>query len=85
MENVIDNMHNQEEIPPEVLDLVRFLAESWATADEFIYKNCKDGDAIFKYPVIQGTRNQIDLKIIGCQEYDLKNIRIAVNWMIGKD
>jgi len=68
-------------IPDEVLDLVRFLAETWDDIDQFVYKHC-DGEALMKYPVVQGTRNQIDLKRIGEQQYSKENLRKAVDWML---
>jgi len=69
------------EIPVEILDLVRFLANTWTEIDAFVYEHC-DGEALMKYPVIQGTRNQINLKKIGEQSYNLKKIREAVEWML---
>lgn len=74
-------MDDNKEIPTEVLDLLRFMCETWSAIDKFVYENC-DGDSLMKYPVIQGTSNQIKLSKIGGQQYDEKNIRIAVKWMI---
>jgi len=68
-------------IPAEVLDLVRFLAETWVEVDRFVYKHC-DGDALMEYPVVQGTRNQINLQRIGEQGYSKENIRKAVDWLL---
>ena len=63
--------------------LVIFLAETWSEIDEFVYEHC-DGDDLCKYPVIQGTRNQIDLRNIGRLGIgDIKKIRTAVNFMLG--
>lgn len=69
-------------MPPELLDLVRFLANTWTAIDEFVYENC-DPEKMGKYPVVQGTRNQIDLINIGKQPYNTANIRAAVNYMLG--
>jgi len=44
--------------------LIVFLAETWSEIDDFIYKNC-DGETLCKYPVIQGTKNQLNLRTIG--------------------
>ena len=67
-------------IPPEVLDLVRFMCATWADIDKWAYENM-DGGALMKYPVIQGTRNQINLRRIGEQAYDTANIKKAVKWL----
>lgn len=77
-------MHNRVDpivIPAEMLDLVRFLAETWNKIDAFVYEYCS-GDALMKYPVVQGTRNQMDLRRIGGQQYSKKNLRKAVDWML---
>jgi len=68
-------------IPPEVIDLVRFMCATWTDIDKWAYANA-DGDALMKYPVIQGTRNQINLQRIGEQEYNAANIHKAVKWLL---
>lgn len=68
------------EIPVEVLDLVRFLAETWVEIDKWAYQH--GGEGLIQYPVVQGTRNQIDLASIGQQPYNKENIRKAVDWML---
>jgi len=68
-------------IPPEVLDLVRFMCATWSEIDKWAYANA-DGDALMKYPVIQGTRNQINLQRIGEQKHNTANIRQAVKWLL---
>lgn len=68
-------------IPPEALDLIRFLCATWTEIYRWAYANA-DGDALCKYPVIQGTRNQLDLQRIGEQAHDTANIRKAVKWML---
>jgi len=70
-------------IAPEVLDLVRFLAETWTDIDKFVYEHC-DGDSLMKYPVIQGTGNQIRLKRIGEQEYKKANLKKAIDWLLAQ-
>lgn len=88
MENVENCEHSKPVsvecgvMPPELLDLVRFLADTWAKIDTFVYENC-DPDKMGKYPVIQGTRNQINLINIGKQPYDTTRIRKAVDYMLG--
>lgn len=70
-------------IPPEVLDLVRFMCATWADIDKWAYENMS-GDALMKYPAIQGTSNQINLQRIGEQEHDTANLKKAVKWMMEK-
>ena len=70
-----------KKVPEEIVDLLRFMCETWSEIDTWAYKYC-DGDALGRYPVIQGSRNQIDLKTIGQQDYNIKNIRNAVDWML---
>jgi hypothetical protein len=67
------------EIPIEILDLVRFMCQTWDEVDKFVYKNCEG--ALDKYPVIQGTSNQINITNIGKQQYNPNNLRKAVEWM----
>jgi len=67
-------------IPPEVLDLVRFMCATWKEIDKFVYQYC-DGDALAHYPVVQGTSNQIRLQRIGEQPHDLKNVGKAAEWL----
>jgi len=69
-----------EEIPSEVLDLVRFMCETWDKIDTFVYESIPE--RILKYPVVQGTKNQIDLKNIGKQDYKKANLIKAVKWML---
>lgn len=66
-------------IPPEVLDLVRFMCSTWHEIDEWAHRNA--GEAITSYPVIQGTSNQLNLIAIGEQKYDSKSVAAAVEWM----
>jgi hypothetical protein len=72
---------SKQEIPQEVLELVRFLAETWTDIDKFVYENCT-GEQLMKYPVVQGTRNQINLKRIGEQPYSKESLHKAVAWML---
>ena len=72
--------HERVVIPPEVLDLVRFMCATWAEIDKFVYKHC-DGDALMHYPVVQGTANQVNLIRIGEQPHNTANLTKAVKWM----
>lgn len=67
-------------MPPEVLDLLRFMCATWVQIDEWAHEHVK-GDAIMNYPVIQGTGNQMRLRRIGRQPYDSKALHVAAEWM----
>lgn len=71
------------QIPSQVLDVVRFLAETWDKIDTFVYQHC-DGDALMQYPVIQGTRNQSNLRAIGEQAYSRERIKEGVEWLLSQ-
>jgi len=67
--------------PEELLDLVRFLANVWNDANNFVYKNC-DSRSLAMYIDIQGGSNQINIKRIAEQDYAAKNLPPAVNWLL---
>lgn len=66
-------------VPHGVLDLTRFMCKTWSEIDKFVYKNCSD---IGQYPVIQGTRNQLNLSRIGEQQINANEINKGVNWLL---
>jgi hypothetical protein len=68
-------------IPHEVLDLIRFMCATWAEINDWAYDHC-DGDALMKYPVIQGMGNQANLANIGKQAHNNQNIPKAVKWLL---
>ena len=70
-----------ELMPKEVLDLVRFLASLYNDIDKCVYEH-GDSDLLMKYPVVQGTANQLKLKWIGEQEYSNKTIHTGVEFML---
>lgn len=72
------------EIPAEVLDLVRFLADAWSEVDSWAYKHGSP-EALSLYPVIQTTSNQLKLARIGRQPYNTKNLKLAVEWMLAQE
>ena len=74
-------MNNEIIVPIEVIDLIRFLCATWTQINNWAYEN-SDAESLFKYPVIQGMKNQLDLQRIGGQSYDIENVRKAVNWVI---
>ena len=69
-----------DEIPKEILDLVRFMCATWTDIDKWA-GDLRDRDALLDYPIIQGTFNQIRLLRIGEQPYDTANVGKAVEWM----
>jgi hypothetical protein len=68
-------------VPSEILDLVRFLAETWVEIDNFVIENCPP-ESFGKYPMVQGTRNKINIMKIGQQGYDRDKLYAALEWMI---
>lgn len=71
----------KKDIPPEVLDLLIFMCNTWDTIDSFVYEHLAQEDAIMNYPVIQGAANQMALRQIGKLPYDKTNLGKAVQWM----
>lgn len=71
----------QVAVPEAVLALVRFLAQTWAAVDRFVYENC-DAAALMRYPVVQGTRNQFNLQAIGEQPFDPALLHAGVEFML---
>ena len=76
------DQYRKDAIPPEILDLVRFMCATWSAIDKWAYAHCNCSDALIKYPVVQGTRNQLNLSRIGEQPFRTTNIRKAVEWML---
>ena len=72
----------------ELKDLVRFLARLWLDIDKLKYEALSLPDNEIKdfivgqWPVVQGTRNQINLAKIGKQPHESKNIAKAVKAML---
>ena len=75
--------HRDACIPPEVLDLVRFMCATWAEIDGWAVASVGT-KALCKYPIIQGLGNQIALRRIGEQEHNGKNVRAAMDWMLNQ-
>ena len=83
-----DNIPGHEDlpsvgVPPEVLDLVRYLAATWSEIDDWAYGHC-DPDTLAGYPVIQGTAIQMKLRRIARQPHS-NDIGKAVEWMLSHD
>jgi len=71
----------KDDIPEEIVDLVRFLADSWCQVDRWA-RTYMTIDSLGDYPVIQGTKNQIDILKIAGQSYESENVRRAVDWIL---
>lgn len=71
-------------IPIEIIDLVKFLAETWVNINRYVRDNHTD-DQIDTYPLVQGAGNQINLTRIGKQKYTLENVYAAIDWMLDND
>ena len=67
-------------IPPEVLDLLRFMCATWTQIDRWAYEHA-GAESMAHYPVVQGTVNQINLQRIGEQPHNTANLHKAVKWM----
>ena len=76
-----DDNDSAHVIPLEVLDLVRFMCETWTEIDKWAYQHMS-GEALMKYPVIQGTANQLNLQRVGEQKHDTAKIHKAINWLL---
>lgn len=54
-------------VPSGVLDLTRFMCETWTEIDKFVYKNCQNLEL---YPLIQGSKTQSTIRKIGKQKFN---------------
>ena len=75
-------------IPEEAKDLIRFLASAYLELDDLRYKAIALPDneikdfIIMHWPVIQGTRNQFAIKMIGKQQRNGTNVAKAIKEML---
>lgn len=76
-------------IPPEVLDLARWLAKCLMDRHAVVMQAAalRDAEAfrdfvIDKSPIVQGSRNQWDLEKVGAQPVQRENVRIAIDWLL---
>ncbi|MBI8898407.1 hypothetical protein JE005_16820 [Pseudomonas aeruginosa] len=78
----------QHSVPDGAADLCRFLAKLYCELDGLRYSTAKlpaeqIADAlIFKWPVLQGTRNQLNIKRISEQPYDESKLHSAIAAML---
>lgn len=64
---VVDALDGFVLMPSGVLDLTRFMCETWTEIDKFVYKNCQNLEL---YPLIQGSKTQSAIRKIGKQKFN---------------
>ncbi|QWY05853.1 hypothetical protein ICI41_21025 [Pseudomonas aeruginosa] len=84
----VDSAQAQHSVPDGAADLCRFLAKLYCELDGLRYSTAKlpaeqIADAlIFKWPVLQGARNQLNIKRISEQPYDESKLHSAIAAML---
>ena len=68
-------------VPIELLDLVRFIADSWNDAHKCIIRS-KNVDLLMNYPMVQTSKTQSELTLIGQQKHCAANIQPAIDWLL---
>lgn len=78
-----------EVIPPELVDLVIFLAGGYMKCHSILLKAAELSTAeefkdymIQRFPTVQGTQNQMNLNVIGEKQYKVEQLNSAVNWLL---
>lgn len=66
-------------VPSGVLDLTRFMCETWTEIDKFVYKNCQNLEL---YPLIQGSKTQSAIRKIGKQKFNPFSVGAGIQAMI---
>ena len=66
-------------VPSGVLDLTRFMCETWTEIDKFVYKNCQNLEL---YPLIQGSKTQSTIRKIGKQKFNPFAVGAGIQAMI---
>lgn len=66
-------------MPSGVLDLTRFMCETWTEIDKFVYKNCQNLEL---YPLIQGSKTQSAIRKIGKQKFNPFAVGAGIQAMI---
>lgn len=69
-------------VPSGILELVRFLANTYCEIEKFVFEY--GAEHIGSYPMIQGTRNQMNIMKIGEQFYTIDGIKNGVKLMLKK-
>jgi hypothetical protein len=59
--------------------LIRFMCRTWVAIDEWA---SMFSEAMDTYPMIQGTRNQMNLREIAAQSYDIRRVAFGVQLML---
>lgn len=67
-----------------VSDLARFLAETWVDVNSFVRANCS-GEALTRYPMIQGARNQMNLRQLAGQSYSSNALVPAIDLLLKRN
>ena len=62
-----------------VLDLTRFMCETWNEIDKFVYKNCQNLEL---YPLIQESKTQSAIRKIGKQKFNPFTVGAGIQAMI---
>jgi hypothetical protein len=81
-------MAEQLELADGIADLCRFLAKLYCELDELRYPTAKlppeqiAEHMLFRWPVLQGTRNQISIKRISEQPYDQEALHAGIAAML---
>jgi hypothetical protein len=68
-------------VPPELVDLIRFMAAHYMDVLKFIHGECPEKFAN-EVPGLQGVHNIFCAQKIAEQEYYAKNLRSAIDWLI---
>jgi len=76
-----ENSTESATVPPELVDLVRFVAAHYVDVHEYIYRNCPP-DVAAQVPKLQSTQAVFAANVIGKQNYSAKNLKAAVDWML---
>jgi hypothetical protein len=67
------------EVAEDLQHLIRFMCRTWVAIDEWA---SMFSEAMDTYPMIQGTRNQMNLREIAAQSYDKKRVALGVQLML---
>lgn len=71
--------------------LVRFLAQLWTECDDKRYEAIQlppeqvNDFLVMQWPVLQGTRNQLNIKAIGSQSYDKHRLNAAIRALLDQE
>lgn len=72
----------EEDLNSDMSDLIRYMCSIWAEIDDWAQTNC--GDQLDSYPEIENVSNQLALRKIAEQPFDVKKVRSAIRKMNGR-